>query len=615
MKKYQLLLTACLVSAAHGGMTQDTLRMLPEVTISEKRLIASAATRNVQILNRDDLERMPVQSVQEALAYIAGVDLRQRGPWGGQADITMLGSTFEQVLILVNGIPMRDPQTGHHNVNLPIDLAMVERIEVLKGTAGRIYGANALAGAVNIVTRKPGEQQLFIQAYGGSDMDEGNDRGRPYALGGGRVSIGRSSEDGASGHQIDYSFFRTDGFRYNSANTQHRLNYLGQYKVAGGQLDVIGSASDNQFGAHGYYAYPFDTDAWERVRTAFGGMRYTLVAGEWKLRPLVYYRYNHDDYIFIRNRPEVYRNNHFTTATGAEFHASRTNRWGTFGIGYESRAEIIRSNNLGHHERFFHALYAEQQINTSGGLQLTAGANVQYASGYGVRIYPGVECSQTISRSVGLFAHIGGGSRLPTYTDLYYSDRANRGNPDLRPETAWTGEAGVRYHRGNLTAQLSGFSRLTDSFIDFVRENDTLQWQPRNFSQVQIYGGEAMLQYSRRSEAQFALLNASVRYTYLAGEVSRGVLLNKYALDHLAHQLIVQAECKTGKRLSHSMICRYLERFNGASYAVFDYRLRYSGGPFAAFVDAANLLGRQYVESGFVPMPGRWFRIGVEWRI
>jgi iron complex outermembrane receptor protein len=106
-----------------------------------------------------------------------------------------------------------------------------------------------------------------------------------------------------------------------------------------------------------------------------------------------------------------------------------------------------------------------------------------------------------------------------------------------------------------------------------------------------------------------------VRYTYLAGDMSRGELLNKYTLEHLTHQLIAQVEWRTGKTLQHSAVCRYLERFSGQQYAVLDYRVRVTKKQFSSFADVANILDRAYVESGFVPMPGRWFRLGVEWRI
>lgn len=612
-----------LLSILHIGLSSlaqtDSTYQLGEVEISEKRLSQlpfQFATRNITVISQADLRQMPVQSVAEALSYISGIDLRQRGPWGAQGDLTMLGSTFEQVLVLINGIPMRDPQTGHHQMNLPIDLSQIARIEVMKGSAARIYGANALAGAINIVTIDPGSQKVFVQAYGGSNLTTTDDWSKPYGMAGGRASVGLRSKGGNSGHQIDAAFFRTDGYRYNSSNTQQRINYLGRVDVGNGKLNLMGGFNRNAFGANGYYAYPWDGDAFETVETTFGGIHYERLAGAWTLRPLAYLRYNHDDYIFIRQDPAVYRNNHFTTATGAEFHASRGNALGHFGVGYESRAELIRSNNLGRHERYFQSIYAEQRFEWSNSTLLTVGANVQYNSDYGFRVYPGIELSAPLFSGMRFFAQTGLGTRFPTYTDLFYSDRANIGNSDLEPEEAVNGEAGLKWAEGGMRAQVSGFIRQTDGFIDFVRENDTLQWQPRNFQRVTIHGIEAQGSYTfEKREGFFQPLLIRTQYTYLNGEVRRGELLNKYSLDNLTHQLSSSLIFRTSRFLEHTMAVRYLERFNGMRYAVCDYRLRVRAGNWSLTADATNLLDREFVESGFIPMPGRWFRMGVEWRL
>jgi vitamin B12 transporter len=591
----------------------DSTRILPEVEITEKRLSGlpfSSSARNIQVITRAEIDQMPAQTLAEVITYTSGVDLRQRGPWGAQADITMLGSTFEQVLVLINGIPMRDPQTGHHQMNLPVDLSQVDRIEVLKGSAARIYGANALAGAINIITRTPGEDKVFLQTYAGNDWNES------FGMTGNRVGFGLRPENGRSSHQVDYSMIRSEGYRYNSANDQHRINLMSQVKTKGGEWNLIAGAVDNEFGAHSFYAHPFDRDAHERVRGAFGGLSYITRAGEWTIRPLVYYRYNHDDYIFIRKRPEVYRNNHYTTAAGAEVHASAPNRFGAFGVGYEARGEVIRSNNLGSHERYYHSVYVEQRMMWSSGVNLTAGANVQVTNDYGLRVNPGLEFSAPVLGQYRVFANAGTGNRLPTYTDLYYSDRANTGNPDLQPELALNGEAGIRKTEGNFRGQVSGFTRLTDDFIDFVRSADTLKWQPQNFSQVRINGLEAQLTYSfPKTEALVRPEWVQIQYTGLTGEIERGGMQNKYALDHLAHQIIGRLVLRTSERMTHTFSVRYLERFNGQEYAVADYRGRISWGKFAAFGDITNLLDREFVESGFIPMPGRWFRLGLEWRL
>lgn len=73
-------------------------------------------TRNIQIITQEDIKRLPARSVNELLAYINGVDIRQRGPFGSQADVNIDGGSFEQTLILLNGAKISDPQTAHHSL-------------------------------------------------------------------------------------------------------------------------------------------------------------------------------------------------------------------------------------------------------------------------------------------------------------------------------------------------------------------------------------------------------------------------------------------------------------------------------------------------------------------
>src|SRR5690606_20292955 len=130
---------------------------LQEVVISENRLQIPFAqqNRNIQIIDRKQIDALPARSLNELLSHVAGVDLRQRGPFGTQADVSIDGGTFEQTLILIDGVKMLDAQTAHNSLNLPIPADAIERIEIIRGPAARIYGINSLTGAINIVTRKP----------------------------------------------------------------------------------------------------------------------------------------------------------------------------------------------------------------------------------------------------------------------------------------------------------------------------------------------------------------------------------------------------------------------------------------------------------------------------
>ncbi|MFN6377682.1 MAG: TonB-dependent receptor plug domain-containing protein [Flavobacteriales bacterium] len=595
---------------AQSDKNLDTLQI-----ISEKRLFGENIKnhgRNVEVITAKEIAKLPVQTVNEALAYLAGVDVRQRGPIGGQADISMLGGTFEQVLILVNGIPMRDPQTGHHTMNLPVDLQMIERIEVIKGTASRTYGANAMNGAINIVTKDPASERVFAQFYAAAPFENDTASGDAYYAFGYRAGVGFKTH--ALSNRVDLSYQETNGYRYNSGSEQIRLNYLGRAIIKDDVLDIMAGTLNNKFGANQFYSPTFDKNSFEQVSTSYAALKYNTTRGGIRIAPLAYWRYNHDDYDL---RAFNYRNNHFTTATGAEIHLSKQFEKYSFAGGLESRAELIRSNNLGKHERFFYAAYGEMKRKFKNEAQLTLGLNAQYNSDFQWRVYPGIEFNTPLVESIHLFANAGLANRLPTYTDLYYSDRSTLGNANLLPENALQAEIGFRRTLQNLRLQASGFIRNTDDFIDFVQDSIGARFVPRNFQEVVVRGGEFSGTYffPNSKEQNFGITAIRAGYTYLDATINVTNVVSRYALEHLRHQLSVQLSLKTTKLFEHTASIRYMERFKGQEYAVIDYRIRMNQKNWNIFVDASNLLDRQFIEAGFVPMPGRWFRIGAEFNL
>ncbi len=586
------------------------------VIVEEKRLSGtsiSVAARNVEFISAQQIKALPVQSVNEALQYISGVDLRQRGPIGSQADLTMMGSTFEQVLILVNGIPLRDPQTGHNQLNLPFDLNLISHFEVIKGSAARIYGANAMAGAINVVTKYPGKERAYFQLYTSSPFENDTASGDQYYAAGARAGVGFEYRN--TGHSIDVSYQKTNGYRYNSFSEQKRISYLGAFRTGAHKLTWMAGTIFNEFGANGFYSPAVDKNSVESVNTSFGSLKYEYQNNGWRIAPLAYMRYNHDDYNLNAFN---YRNNHFTTTAGAELHASKGFGKFRLGAGYESRAEFIRSNNLGKHERFYNAVYTEVKYNVTPNSYVILGANTQYNNDYGWNFYPGLEVFTPIYRSLSFFANAGLANRLPTYTDLYYEDRGNIGNADLKPENAVNVESGFRYNlRGITQIQISGFVRDVTDFIDFVRENPTDRYQPQNFQHVQVRGGEirTITRFRNSLRKKVRVESLRVNYSYLDATLMNMDKESKYALQHLRHQIVAGIDVLTTESFSHSINMRYNERFNGLEYGLVDYRVRFNRNNWSIFGDINNLLDREYIESGVVPMPGRWYRIGVEYRL
>lgn len=576
--------------------------------ISEKRLFGmeqSSFAHNFQIITEKEIQQMPVQSVNEALQYISGIDLRQRGPSGAQADIGMMGSTFEQVLILVNGIPLRDPQTGHNQLNLPFDLSMVEEIVVIKGSAARLYGANAMAGAINVITKMPGNPNAYFQFYASSPFEADTSNGDTYYGIGFRAGAGFRTNK--VGHQIDLGYQKTNGYRYNSGSEQQRVNYMGVYRRNNSVLNWMAGTLFNEFGASGFYSPRVDKNAIEKVNTSFASVKLNSFRKRMRISPLAYIRYNHDDYNLNAFN---YQNNHFSTTAGAELHTSVQLNKFEIGAGYESRAEIIRSNNLGKHERYYNAIYAELRKVFHNTAQITAGVNAQHNNDYGWNFYPGLEASTPIFYRTKVFANVGLANRLPTYTDLYYSDSGNIGNANLRPENAFNSEIGLRIFSEKFNATASAFMRDITDFIDFVRENENDKYQPRNFQHVKIQGFDINASYKFFAKSKIKIEEVKMSYTYLDATLLNNSLESKYALQHLSHQLVGSVSVKIAEKLAINVQGRYNERIQAMQYALFDARLKYTTKHWNFFADVSNILDRYYVESGLVPMPGRWYRIG-----
>ena len=144
--------------------------MMEEVNVTGTRapLTVSQQARMVTVLSREDIKAAPVQSVNDLLKYAVGVDVRQKGALGALTDVSIRGGNSEQITILLNGINICDAQTGHNAFDFPVDLNEIERIEVLEGPAGRVYGTSSLLGAINIVTKTPQSSSLSARIEGGS---------------------------------------------------------------------------------------------------------------------------------------------------------------------------------------------------------------------------------------------------------------------------------------------------------------------------------------------------------------------------------------------------------------------------------------------------------------
>ena len=160
-----VLFYALQVKAQFEPVKVDTLK---EVIITSTRidLPFKENSRTLQIITSADIANSAATNVADVLQQVVGVDIRRRGTAGSQADLYIRGGGFDQTLLLIDGIKMDDAQTGHHTMNAALPLEVIERIEIIKGPAARIFGQNAFTGAINIVTKKKLANTLSVNAEG-----------------------------------------------------------------------------------------------------------------------------------------------------------------------------------------------------------------------------------------------------------------------------------------------------------------------------------------------------------------------------------------------------------------------------------------------------------------
>lgn len=588
-----------------------------EIIISENRLRTpfSKNSRNFEIITQAEIRKLPARTLNEVLSQLNGVDLRQRGPFGAQADIGIDGGSFDQTLVLINGVKVSDPQTGHHSLNLPIPLEAIERIEVLRGPASRMYGVNALTGSINIVTRAISTTQIFAQLYGGSSFKKREETDGEGLYHGGGIQIGGQWAGKTHQHQLFLTRESGNGVRYNTATESYRAHY--DNHIALGEkssLEMMGGYIYNDFGANGFYAAPSDVESREIVQTILASATAHIPLSErFHLSPRISNRYNEDDYRYFRHDLSKARSEHTNNVLGLELNGRYHLDFGDIGIGAETRFENIRSTNIGDHDRQNHGFYAEFQTEYLRNFLINTGAYVNYNTQYGWQVFPGLDVSYQFAPHWRLGANIGSSQRIPTFTDLYLAQPANVGNPYLASENAWQSEAILKYLNGNITAQAGYFYRDVRDFIDWVRSSIDEPYQPVNLKSNRIHGVNASLKY-RNIQWNNVGLNLSVGYSYLSPSAIdiEARSISKYAIETLRHQLIGSVNLVYG-RWTATAANRLIRRTDTDSYFLTDLRLGYDLDHFSIYTDLQNAWDITYIEAGAVPMPGRWLSLGIRY--
>lgn len=616
-KSIPFLVTICL-SAGYAEAQQDTSKNLNEVMVRENRikLPFSKQNRNIWIIDQEQIKNSSARSISELLSGVAGVDVRQRGPGGVQADISIDGGTFDQTLVLINGVKVSDPQTGHNMMNLPISMDDVDHIEVLRGSASRIYGINALTGAINIVTKSVNSTGVSANVFTGSSFKKDEVTGKLYGNYG--VHATGTLALKASSHLFSVGQEAGSGYRYNTAFDNQKIFYQGKVNVGkADQLDITGGYTHNNYGANAFYSAPGDKEAEETVNTALAAIAYkTKLTSFWTLLPRLSYRNNADDYLYIKQSPDKFHNHHVTQVISAELNNTFETGIGEFGLGLEGRKEKINSTNLGKRSRDNAGIYGEYKFDLVKHLLINAGTYVNYNSDYGWQAFPGIDAGYNFYGNWKVFVNVGTGERLPTYTDLYYKGPTNIGNDQLNPEKSRYAESGLKYNSNHFLLNASVFKRRISDFIDWVKESVADPYQPKNFSQLNTTGFTLSTDYKTGPIQNATVFNSwrfGLAYTHLDPAIKTTIpqaTISRYAQSALKNQLTGMVNMDFLKVMSLTVSARYNDRINYKDYTIVDARLSYRLQKSSFYVDAQNIFNAQFTEITAVPMPGVWASLG-----
>jgi iron complex outermembrane receptor protein len=574
------------------------------------------SSRNISVITEQIIQNLPANSIPEILSYVPGVDIRQRGPVGVQTDIGIRGGSFEQTLVLINGIKLTDPQTGHHSLNVPLNFNNLKRIEVLKGPGARIYGQNAFSGAVNFITSVSETGYAGLHIYGGN-----------HKLFGGTLDA--SLPVNKYKQYISFSRDASDGYRYNTDFKITNLFYQAETKISGGTLEILGGWTDRKFGANGFYANPDYSDQYEEVWTSILGVGFVKSIGDFMIHPRVYWRMNNDNYFFVRNNPEIYQNDHTTNVGALEINTHWKNTLGQTGLGLEYRREGIKGDwvrggthsksNLDGFYRNNFGMFIEHQFKY-GKFDFTPGVYITHYSDFGWNAFPGIDAGFLLRPDLRLYSNIGKSYRIPTFYDMYYKSPVEEGNPDLDPEKAITFEIGGRYMKSPLNIEFNWFYQDAHDLIDWIGlpvTDSTYLWKSANISNIKRSGIEIATQLimERLVDKKLILKNIYLSYNFINSDLTSPVELSRYVLENLRHQLILGINTRIISNIYLDFKTRMNKREGASHYWVLDSRLYWDKkkGPYL-YIEATNLTNTQYSEV-MTPMPGRWFRAGIMYQL
>ena len=595
-----LLMHSNMISAQN-----DTIN-LKEVVISSSRidLPFSENSRTIDIISSKEIQNSTATNVADLLQQVAGIDVRKRGIDGMQSDLYIRGGSFEQTLILIDGFKTDDPQTGHHTMNMMIPLENIERIEIIKGPAARIFGQNAFTGAINIVTKKVVKNQGTISVGLGSFE-------RKFVGLTGAVKLGSST------HQVHISNNHSNGYRENTDFKNQNYFVKSSFNTNKQPINIIASYGSRKFGANNFYTNNPSFNEYEETETSLVGISTSFNKNNLRIKPKVYWKRNQDKFTLKREDASFPRNHNISNKIGAEVNVSYLSKIGITGFGIEAAKVTLSSNNLGNQNRAqFNAFLEQRFLLANNKLDITPGVSLNYFSDFKFHAFPGLDIGYKINDQLRIYGNVGYSYRVPTYTELYINiPNFLSGNSGLKPEKALAQEVGAMYHSNKFSFSTAVFKREAANLIDYIKATeDSPFYLAQNLRSITTKGFEASTSYQFNiNEHQQAV---QLNYTFLEDDYNNiAVFKSRYLINtSIKHHFTTVLSTKFFDFLEQTITYKFVERPTN-SYHVFDAKITGHFKSITLYALFNNIFDATYSEKEFVPMPKANVMFGLSYLI
>lgn len=544
---------------------------------------------------------LPITSTVESLKFLP-VDLQSRQLKSGvQTDFSLRGSNFQGVLMLLNGQRINDPQTGHHNSDIPLTKDDIELIDVIPGAGASVFGPDAIGGAINILLKKPTENKIVFEPRIGT-----------HQSGSGLFSITQKKDN--LGVRLSVEDSQSDGFRYDTDFKKLISSFISSLYLPNGDFTTSFGYEQIQFGAFDFYTPGSGYPSKEWTRTCLLNTGLNLDEGGFLIKPNFLWRRHFDKFMLDKTQiRSTYLNHHRTDMfTPNIYFQKEMNPLGRVGMGLEYGDEKITSTNLGKHVRQHNSIYLDDSKDLNPRISLGSSLRTDDYDSFD-RAYTGsFDLKYKLTEQDFLSLGVSRSMRVPSFTELYYNDPTTIGDPNLCSEKTINYQLGVNKQKKNFSIGQTVFFRNEKDMIDWVKTTPAqAKFQVANITKDYVYGTEFSLRLKLNS---FTSLDWN--YTYVNKQVydAQGYIY-KYGRNYIKHLTsgVFSFNLPFGVQ---TLGFSFKKKPDRRGWFLLDTHLAYDFNKHAkAFFNVTNLLNVEYQEIVGIPQPGRFMETGVrlEW--